>query len=469
MSLILEYDFSISNGIKNIANITNPSQYDGKLYNNPTLGTSITFDKSLNQYAQIPPMTTPTNGLTFSFWFNSINDNKNARLFDFANQDAVDDILICFSDTGLTFYVQNGKTPFSNNITISNLNNTLHYIVWTLSPNPNIWSIYIDGNLVNSFTTNVYYPNAVSRTLQYIGKSNYSNIPYFNGSISNFSIYFGNVLTQSQISTLYSKDENTFNSLYNNIYCNLKQTDNGFMKCNNCNYGVQTILNSSSQKNENDCLSKCNSTPQCTSYNYNILNNTCTLNASFPTYIDENVNNINSGYSLSKFGYNYSNLNNIQKSIIQKNCASQYLNNYFLSGKDIDLLPCLTIDSSKNLTDPTNFLTDAECVYNIYTKNGLKTAPSISNNTYIDNDSILATSDPTIDNYKSIYKKYIDGQVAVTNLNGQNYTISTPQNIEIPKIIEAFTNENDNKKIYLLFFFIIIILIFIYYIYNGYS
>jgi hypothetical protein len=469
MSLILEYDFSISNGIKNIANITNPSQYDGKLYNNPKLGTSITFDKSLNQYAQIPPMTTPTNGLTFSFWFNSINDNKNARLFDFANKDAMDDILICFSDTGLTFYVQNGTTPFSNNITLSNLNNTLHYIVWTLSPNPSIWSIYIDGNLVNSFTTNVYYPNAVSRTLQYLGKSNYSNIPYFNGSISNFSIYFGNVLTQSQISTLYSKDDNKYNELYNNIYCDLKPTDNGFMKCNNCNYGVQTILSSSSQKGENDCLSKCKSTPQCTSYNYNTLNNTCTLNSSFPTHIEENVNNINSGYSLSKFGYNYSNLNNMQKSIIQKNCASQYLNNHFLLGKDIDLSPCLTIESSPN--NPTNFSTDAECVYNIYTKNGLKTAPSISNNTYTDDDSLLATSDPTIDNYKSIYKKYIDAQVAVTNLNGKNYTISTPQNIEIPKIIEAFTNENDNnnKQIYLLFFFIIIILIFIYYIYNGYN
>lgn len=465
MSLILEYDFSKSNGIKNMAKITNPSQYDGKLYNNPTLDTSITFNKSLNQYAQIPPMTTPTNGLTFSFWFNSINDNKNARLFDFANQNSVDDILICFSDNGLTFYVQNGKSPYSNNITISNLNNTWHYIVWTLSPNPNIWRIYINGNLVNSFTTNVYYPNAVSRTLQYIGKSNYSDIPYFNGSISNFSIYFGNVLTQSQISALYSKDSEIYNELYNNIYCDLQPTDNGFLKCNNCNYGEQTILSSSSQKSEKDCLNICKSTAQCTSYNYNTLNNTCTLNSSFPTHIEKNINNINSGYSLSKFGYNYSKLNEAQKSVIQKNCASQYLNNHFLSGKDIDLTPCVTVEST---TNPTKFSADAECVHNIYTKNGLKTAPDISNNTYTDDDSLLATSDPTIDNYKSIYKNYVDGQVAVTNLNGYNNTKSDPQHVNIPKIIEAFSNENknENKYIYLLIFFMVIIIIFIYYIYN---
>ena len=476
MSLILQYDFSVVNGVKNIAKIANPSQYDGFLYNNPTIGTigntsqttSITFNKSLNQYIEIPPIITPIDGLTFSFWFISNGDNTNARLFDFANSGPSDNISIYFTGNGLTFNIQNGINSYSNNINISNLNNIWYYIVWTLSPNPNIWNIYINGNLVNTFTSNIFYPNAISRNLQYIGMSNYSNIPYFNGSISDFSIYFGPVLIQNQITNIYTKDsaitKNVYNELYNNIYCDLQPSDNGFIKCTNCNYGEQIVSNTSSQKSEHDCLKLCDKTQQCTSYNYNILDNTCILNSSFPTHIEKNINNINSGYSISKFGYDYTNLNNAQKEVVKQKCATQYLNNHFLLGSNIDLSPCLTINTS-NSTDPTTFSAEPSCIYNIFTKNNIKTAPINNNNTYTETN-ISPTSDTTIDNYKSLYKNYIDNQVAVTNLNGNNNSENTLLNNIAPKIIEAYENKYCNKFI-LIFLLIIIIFIFIYYIWKN--
>lgn len=500
MSLTIKYDFSTSsltnpNIINNIAPITNPSQYNGFLYNNPTIGTSgntsqttaISLSNSLKQYIELPAFTTPPNGLSFAFWFNSNGNNKNARLFDFANPGLSDNILICFTDTGLTFYVQNKTIQYLNNINITNLNNTWNHIVWTLSPNPNIWNIYVNGTLTNTFNTNTYYPNSLSRTLQYIGKPNYDSLPYFNGSMSDFRIYFGNVLTQSQITALYNSDtlvtNNVYNELYNNIYCNLEQNDNGFIKCTNCNYGNQATLNTTTHNTEEQCLNLCNTTKQCTSYNYNTNNKQCVLHSDFPTHIDKNINNVNSGYSITKFGYDAKNLSDSQKSVIQKYCGSQYLNNYFTSDKKIDISSCLTINAPNSNT--TNFSADPSCIYNIYNKNNIiPDNATIINSTFTDTNSAAginpnSTSDPTIDNYKSHYKKYIDGQVAITNTNNNlenqntahdvlyNNIVQSQNDLILNKIsssldtklLEAFENKDDNKFIILVLIFIFLFLL----------
>jgi len=510
MSLIVQYDFSTSsytasnNTIANYAPIYNPSQYNGTVYNGATIGSSgVTKQSSsvlfnnVSQYIQIPGMQSPSDGLSFSFWFKSNNSANWARIFDFGNGSPNDNILVTINNNNLEFFVFKGTTSYLQTINLNINDNTWRHIVWTLSPSPNQWNIYINGKLTNTYTSGVYYPKSIFRNYQYINRSCWGPNSGLIGNIADFRIYNGAPLTSSQVMAIYNQDmtvSNTIsgnNQMYNKIYCSpLFQTTSGFSQCQNCNYGNQTAISTTTQTTEDNCLKSCNTAPNCTSYNYNKNTNKCQLNASFPTDITTGIAGTNSGYSLTKFGYNYNNLSDAQRTTVQKQCALQYLDNNFTKGKNIDLSSCFSIPSGSN---PTNFNLDPQCVYTAYSgATGVKPPVTINNSVYSDIGSggfvTTAQTDTTIDSYGSLFNDYTTKQVAISNLNNKlqssvstttandssyssNITEKNSNLLQDFKTeladgkIEHFNNNDSNSKIFVLIFLVIII-IFLFYIFS---
>jgi len=292
----------------------------------------------------------------------------------------------------------------------------------------------------------------------------------------------------SQIQELISGDQN----LYNPLFCDLLTTTStdGFVTCDNCDFGNQTKFGASITKsNASECLKACNSEPHCTSYRFDNSKNkdNCDQYISFPSSINKNVNNINSGYSTTKFKYNYETLNPSQKNNVKQKCMSQYLNNTAQPGKDIDLSKCFTISSDyrsggqyhpysnwacmtrghcgRSWTEPTINDTvlhfDEKCIYDTYKANGIDVGLK-NTSIYIDNpdhqEYTRSTRDQTIDNYQQSYKTYTDSQHQITDINnrlssddrdfpGYNNTVNTNNSSLQTNYNNSIKGYGDNLKV----------------------
>jgi hypothetical protein len=153
-----------------------------------------------------PSTLTNANALSFSFWFFSSSSLTWARIFDFGNGVASDNIIayINSNNLGLAVYGGNSTTnPVSqfDNIFSSVNDGIWRHVVWTLNSS-GTWKIYING-VLQSTKTSTRYPSNVSRSLNYLGKSNWSADPNFKGGIDDFRIY-KQELTQANVTTLYN-------------------------------------------------------------------------------------------------------------------------------------------------------------------------------------------------------------------------------------------------------------------------
>jgi hypothetical protein len=210
-----------------------------------------------------------------------------------------------------------------------------------------------------------------------------------------------------------------FNNLYNPIFCNLFNTNNGFMQLSNSNFGnnMTTDPNFSvtKQNSEDLCLNKCKNDKWCTSYSYDTNSGKCTEYLNFPTEIVSNLNGVNSGYNLNQV-LDYNTLSTDQKNNVKNKCINQYLNNtYTPNKKEVNFLNCLNIQNQDSST--TNLNIDAQCTYNIYKSLGIDVTTK-DNSTYIDDPAYTNSKrDPVIDNYKKMFDNYNIGQNSISNIN----------------------------------------------------
>ena len=209
--LILQYNFISSNvGGITLKNAVSTSNYTGTLVNNPSTNvvasnqTNVMFASfnALNQnYIQFNNFLTNYNGMTFSFFIMANSNNQScARIFDFGNGAGSNNIVVYIDNGYLGFAVYNGSSYDLVNVVPNVINNTLIHIAWVLTY-PQGWNIYVNGVLYNTQSSG-WYPPAVTRNNCYLGKSNWSNDPYFTGYIGDFRIYNG-LLTASEISSIY--------------------------------------------------------------------------------------------------------------------------------------------------------------------------------------------------------------------------------------------------------------------------
>jgi len=465
MNLLIHYDFSASSfrapsTIRNIAPGNTSYLYDATMVNNPAINSvgitkqsaSIKFNSAQQQFITIPPMQTTNNGYTISWWFKTPGEGGWSRIFDFGNSPGNDNIIAGFPSRSLTFYLLKSSAVSIKIDVVPVPPNTWIHVAWVYKY-PQGWDIYVDGALYQTYLTGAY-PNAIFRNTNYIGKSAWATDMYYNGNIADFRIY-NSSLSANDVSALYTGgktlNSNTsgnavlntgYNELYNQIFCDLFKTNSGFNQCENCNYGKQQeIYSTSTQVGEQSCLTSCQNEKNCTSYSYDTTatENNCKLYNTFPSIILNGVNGTNSGYSLEKYTYNYSDLSTSQKSNVQEKCISQYLNNYFTPKNQINVASCLTTNTAEN---NTNINANPECIYNTYLNNGIKT--NIVNNSKYDDDpkyNLTYQSDPKIDNYKATYSDYSNDLVKISNINN-NLSDNLNQNDIIYK--NDVYNENNN-------------------------
>lgn len=441
--------------------------YTSTLFNNPTIGVngpknglkSVQLNQSLQQYISIDPFYTQNNGITFSCWIKCDSTNGTwSRIFDFGNGPGQDNILVFINNGFLGFGVLKGTSTYQKDNLIPNiLDNKWRHIVWTLDPNSG-WKIYVNGELFKEFSDG-FYPNSMLRNYQYLGKSNWIADPYLSGFLADFRIY-NNVLNITDIQNIYNqtypdnagpeiKDKplNTgFTQLYNEIFCNLFQTNNGFIQCKKCNFGEQAVYNQSTQASEQNCLNACNNEPRCTSYTYdnNAKTNNCTQYITFPHQRYETQSNVNSGYNVRKFKYDFNKLSEIQKKNVAIKCSDQFLNQYFIPNKNIDLKSCIKNSETSNLI---NINVDPECIYNIYQKNGLNPA-IVNQSNYNNNNKIMGgKSDRIIDAYQNTYNEFILKQVQNSNINNKLSSLNPNTEINDPIILAEDNSSSLNVNI----------------------
>jgi hypothetical protein len=150
----------------------------------------------------LPATLTDANGLSFSFWFASRNTLTWGRIFDFGNGAPRDNIIVFINSNNLGLAAFNGSVGHQFNDIFSSVNdNVFRHVVWTLNSS-GTWRIYINGAL-HTTKTGRTYPKNVDRTLNYLGKSIWSQDPNFIGSIDDFRIY-KQELNQADVTTLYN-------------------------------------------------------------------------------------------------------------------------------------------------------------------------------------------------------------------------------------------------------------------------
>jgi hypothetical protein len=166
----------------------------------------LTLNGTSAQYVNIGKTTTGMRGISFGCWFRSDGNKAFARIFDFGNGPANNNICLFIYGGKISFVLFTmNKNIMKDNIGLSsNINdNKWHHLVMTISPNQqtnSTYKIYLDNNMISTFKQ--IYPINMERTNCYLGKSNWNSNPYFSGAISNFVMY-QKVLSVKEVNALY--------------------------------------------------------------------------------------------------------------------------------------------------------------------------------------------------------------------------------------------------------------------------
>ena len=142
--------------------------------------------------------------MTFSCWFRDDNSGNYARLFEIGNGEQADNVYLAVLTGDLDVTVWLGSTP-DEVISIPITENTWRHVAWTLGTD-NTWILYFNGVIVWT-KTGRSYPNAIIRTKNYIGKSDFASDAYFNGAIDDFR-YYNRLLSPSEVLNIYTSTLN---------------------------------------------------------------------------------------------------------------------------------------------------------------------------------------------------------------------------------------------------------------------
>ena len=189
--------------------------YTGTLVNGATISTSnpspatgsgyLSMNVSLSQYASLSPITNSRVGMSFSFWMRPTTAST-PHILSFGNGVLVDNVIFSMISNNYIGIIVKGAaisasgylSPTNN---VSGNDGVWKHIVWTLDPT-NVWKFYLNGSLSNSYSgASYYYPNPVTTTTNYIGRSIFGD-PYYGGDVDDFR-YYGVVLSASDVTNVY--------------------------------------------------------------------------------------------------------------------------------------------------------------------------------------------------------------------------------------------------------------------------
>jgi hypothetical protein len=164
---------------------------------------SIYFNKG---YLQVPNGVYFSGDFTVTAWINLKTSQSWARIFDFGNRESSDNIVLAIVKKTINGKIFNGSSGLSiQTSSIINLNKW-YFISFVLSGTTGF--IYVNGDQVA--TKELLVPNNITRTTNYIGKSNWASNPNANAIYDEFKIYQGalsssDIMNEYQISSSNSK------------------------------------------------------------------------------------------------------------------------------------------------------------------------------------------------------------------------------------------------------------------------
>ena len=140
--------------------------------------------------------------ISISVWTKQDAFNKQSRIIDFGNGEFANNIIFSNSQNSSSARIviyQGGTSKF---LEVSNFWPTNQWVHAVATVNANgVMNLYRSSALVST-KTNGWSANALTRTKQFIGKSNWSEDGYFDGSIDEVRIY-DRALSASEVSKLY--------------------------------------------------------------------------------------------------------------------------------------------------------------------------------------------------------------------------------------------------------------------------
>ena len=182
--------------------------YNATLVNGAVISNNqLLLSAASSQHMRIDPFTTGTAGLTFATWYKSDNSGNFARIFDFGNGAALDNILMAQYGTydifAMHVHIPGSQIEFQQDASYKfNTANVWKHVAWTIDPaGSGTWKVYINGVLVGSAVKQ--YPRSVLRSKNYIGRSNWGYDNYLNGGIKDFRMY-SRVLSAAEVNTLFT-------------------------------------------------------------------------------------------------------------------------------------------------------------------------------------------------------------------------------------------------------------------------
>jgi hypothetical protein len=212
------YGFSESGGTSAADAAGGPS-WTGTLHNGAVLGgDQLTLATAAQQYVSLPAgFVSSLGGVTIMTWVNLSSKTNWSRIFDFGNNTT--SYLYLTPQNGNSGTVQLGITAPGGGgeqriVSSSTLSTGVwHQVAVTLSGGTGIPGLtgsggtgilYVDGVAVGISESLTLNPSSLGNTVNnYLGKSQYGNDPYLNGSIDEFRIYNG-ALAANEIAQAYS-------------------------------------------------------------------------------------------------------------------------------------------------------------------------------------------------------------------------------------------------------------------------
>jgi hypothetical protein len=162
------------------------------------------------KYVSLAPFTPTDTGLSYACWFRS-NISPRTKILEIGYYTAYN-IALGINRSGVleaTYdenHYDNGITPTKKYVLKStNIynNNAWVHVAVTISRDPCVWIMYINGVNINATSTyTTVYPSTIQYSTNYLGKSNWGD-PYFNGAIDDVRIY-NSVLTTDKITSIYN-------------------------------------------------------------------------------------------------------------------------------------------------------------------------------------------------------------------------------------------------------------------------
>ena len=152
------------------------------------MGNALDFDSGTSDYLDIDSFTENfTTGLTISAWVDHDAMNNWSRVMDFGNSSANNNILLANSGatTNVGFEVYTGGSSGGSIITAGWNTSAWQKVDATIAVG-NSAAVYMDGSSIGTGTINL--PSTVTRTLNYIGRSNWGADAYLDARVDELRI-----------------------------------------------------------------------------------------------------------------------------------------------------------------------------------------------------------------------------------------------------------------------------------------